>query len=472
MIFSMRRKRLRMIRKRVAPPGIAGGALLLLALLAPIPARAAPAAAFDVESNAAVLDFPNAVTFRLTISAPVEIERIVLEYGVDQLTCGEVVAKAFPDFEPATRVQAEWTWNMRQSGSEPPGARIWWQWRVTDSDGHEQLVQKSETLWLDSLHPWKKSTASSITVHWYEGGSAFGEDMLASAVGSIQHIDELIDLKPDGMIDLYLYASYEDMRDAILFEPGWTGGQSYGEHNIIILGVPEGYEDWAKAAIAHELMHNVVDRFTFSCLVRIPTWVHEGLAMVSEGGPGEEGMAKLQDAIENDEIFPLRSLGGGFPEDEDEAELAYNQSYSVVDFLIRRGDASRMRSLLRLLGDGTTIDDALQELYGFNVDGLDAAWRESVGAEPLTQDDLAPTPTSTVVPTYRPLSFNQAAAPTTGPGTPTITPLPGVVASGSAGGSSWGLSEILIGVCICGLCLLLLLGIGAVVVLGITRRRR
>jgi hypothetical protein len=431
------------------------GATVLLAMLAPTPARAA-AADPAVERNRAVLDFPNAVTFQLTISAPAGIERIVLEYGVDRLTCGEVVAKAFPDFPPAARVETEWTWDMRQSGSEPPGARIWWQWRVTDAEGNEQLIDRSEIVWLDSEHSWKKLSGDLITVHWYEGGSAFGEDMLDSATGSLRHIDELIDLKPDGMIDLYLYASYEDMRDAILYEPGWTGGQSYGEHNVIILGVPEGYEDWGKTAIAHELMHNVVDRFTFSCLVRIPTWVHEGLAMVSEGGPGEEGMAMLQRAIDRNNIFPLRSLGGGFPEDPDEAELAYNQSYSVVDFLIRRGDAAWMRSLLELLGSGMTADEALVKLYGFNVDGLDAAWRESVGADPLSQDALAPTPTTTFVPTYKPLSLNPAD----------------VQKAGTPAGVSWGLMEYLIILCICCLCLLPVFGIGAALVIGIARGKK
>ncbi len=446
-----------------------GGVLTLLAIRAPISASAAISDP-TVDRNRAVLDFPNTVTFQLSISAPVAIERIVLEYGADQLTCGEVVAKAFPDFTPAARVETEWTWDMRQSGSEPPGARIWWQWRVTDTEGNEQLVERSEILWLDSEHTWQKASGSSITVHWYGGGSAFGDDMLNSAVGSLRHIDDLIDLQPDGMIDLYLYASYEDMRDAVLYEPGWTGGQSYGEYNIIILGVPEGYEEWAKAAIAHELMHNVVDRFTFSCLVRIPTWVHEGLAMVSQGGPDEAGMAMLQRAIQRNNIFPLRSLGGGFPEDPDEAELAYNQSYSVVDFLIRRGDAARMRSFLELLGFGKTADESLQKLYGFNVDGLDAAWRESVGADPLTQDALAPTPTATVVPTYKPLSLYPADVQTAGPGTPTLTPVSGT--AGSSRGVSWGLMEYLIILCICGLCLLPFLGIGAALVIGIARGKK
>ncbi len=431
-------------------------ATALLVIHAPVPARAA-AADSAVERNRAVLDFPNTITFQLTISASAEIKRIVLEYGVDMLTCGEVVAKAFPDFTPAVRVETEWTWDMRQSGSEPPGARIWWQWRVTDAEGNEQLIERSEAVWLDSSHAWQKISGGSITVHWYEGGQAYGEDMLNSAVGSLQHIDGLIDLAPDGMIDLFLYASYEDMRDAILFEPGWTGGQSYGEHNIIILGVPEGYEDWGKAAIAHELMHNVVDRFTFSCLVRIPTWVHEGLAMVSEGGLGEDGMAMLQRAIDRNTIFPLRSLGGGFPEDEDEAELAYNQSYSVVDFLLRRGDAARMRSLLELLGSGMTADESLQKLYGFNVDGLDAAWRESVGADPPAQDALAATATATFVPTYKPLSVHPSAAVT-----PAVT----------SRGVTWGLAEYLIILCLCCLCLLPFLGIGLVLVIGIARGKK
>ncbi len=444
-------------------------ATVLLAILAPVPVHAAPAG-FSVDRNRAVLDFPNTVTFQLTISAPNDIERIVLEYGVDRLTCGEVVGKAFPDFAPDARVETEWTWDMRQSGSEPPGARIWWQWRVTDAEGGEQLVERSEIVWLDTEHPWQEISGDTITVHWYEGGSAFGEDMLDSAAGSVRHINDLIDLQPDGMIDLYLYASYEDMRDAVLYEPGWTGGQSYGEQNIIILGVPEGYEDWGKAAIAHELMHNVVDRFTFSCLVRIPSWVHEGLAMVSEGGPGEAGMAMLQDAIDDNDIFPLRSLGGGFPEDTDKAELAYYQSYSVVDFLIRRGDAARMRSFLELLGFGMTADESLQKLFGFNVDGLDAAWRESVGAEPLPQDALAPTPTSTVVPTYKPLSINPATGPIVGPGTPTLTPIPG--SAGFAGGASWGLTEYLILLCICGLCLVPIIGIGATLMIGIVRGKK
>ena len=90
------------------------------------------------------------------------------------------------------------------------------------------------------------------------------------------------------------------------------------------------------------------------------------------------------------------------------------------------------------------------------MDGLDAAWRESVGADPLSQDALAPTPTATFVPTYKPLSINPA----------------GVRTAGSPGGVRWGLAEYLIILCICGLCCIPVIGIGAALAIGIAKGKK
>jgi hypothetical protein len=425
-------------------------------------AGAASAGDIAVETNQTTIAFPNTITFQVKASSSADIKRIVLEYGVDMLTCGEVVAKAFPDFTPSGEVSANWTWDMRQSGSEPPGARIWWQWRITDADGNETVTERKETVWLDSTHPWKSQTQDLVTLHWYQGSQSYGEDLLNSAVGALQRIDQLVDLRPDANIDLYIYGTFEDLRDAVLYEAGWTGGLSFGEKNVIILAIPSGEEDWGKGAIAHELMHTVVDRNTFSCLVRIPAWVHEGLAMISEGGLGAVGMNELQSAIDDDSIFPLHSLGGGFPEDPDQAVLAYDQSFSVVDYLIQQGDPSQMKDLLAKLRDGYPVDDAVQQVYGFNVDGLDAAWRKSVGAKPLEITETGPTPTPTYVPTLQLLSINpEGATPapvTPGAKTPASKPTATQVESGSKAASNipWGI--IIPAVCIGLLCLAMLAG--------------
>jgi hypothetical protein len=446
------------------------GILLLLSLLPSYTAGATPAADVTVGQNQAVLDFPNTVTFNIQVRSTEKIQRIVLEYGVYQLTCGEVVAKAFPNFTPSAEVTAEWTWDMRQSGSEPPGAHIWWQWRVIDAKGGESLTGRKDIIWLDSSHAWKSVSDQGITLHWYDGGQSYGSDLLDSAVRSLQAIDERIALKPDINIDLFIYSDYDDLRDAILFEPGWTGGMSYGEYAIILLGIQPGDEDWGKGAIAHELMHTVVDRNIFSCLVGLPAWLSEGLAMISEGGPGQVGMDELQAAIDDNTLFPVRSLSGGFPEDSDLASLAYDQSYSVVDFLLQEGDAARMRDLLFQLGDGTSPDDALTDLYGYNVNGLDAAWRESVGADPLPQERLEPTATPTIVPTFQPAS-NEPGAVKTSVKTPAARTATPTVQSGGSAKSPPDLI-ILLGVCVCLVCLVLLAAAGVAAAALIARRKQ
>lgn len=77
----------------------------------------------DVIENKIILSFPETATFQLTVSKSVEINSVVLEYGREQQICGEVVAKALPQFTTDKTVNTEWTWEMRQSGSLPPGAR-------------------------------------------------------------------------------------------------------------------------------------------------------------------------------------------------------------------------------------------------------------------------------------------------------------------------------------------------------------
>src|SRR5215208_7092454 len=94
----------------------------------------------NVADNEIDLNFPETATFRATLTEEVDITSIVLEYGTEQQTCGQVIAKAFPQFTPGKTVNAEWTWEMRQSGSLPPGAQLWWRWRITDANGNETLT--------------------------------------------------------------------------------------------------------------------------------------------------------------------------------------------------------------------------------------------------------------------------------------------------------------------------------------------
>ena len=158
----------------------------------------------------------------------------------------------------------------------------------------------------------------------------------------------------------------------------------------------------------------LVGHLTFTCLGNVPTWLNEGLAVYSEGELDPNSQAQLEDAIRDDTLLTVRSLSTGFSEVPDKAYLSYSQSYSIVKFLIETHGQAKMTALLTSLRDGLTVDEALIQTYGFNVEGLEDAWRTTIGAKPRTIS-AAPTaqPTPTFVPTIVPVSGIQVSAQST-----------------------------------------------------------
>src|SRR4029453_10889858 len=110
------------------------------------------------------------------------------------------------------------------------------------------------------------------------------------------------------------------------------------------------------------------------------TWLNEGLAVYSEGELDPSSERQLEDAIRDDTLLSVRSLSSGFSEVSDKAYLSYSQSYSITKFLVETYGQAKMTSLLLHLKDGLTIDEALTQTYGFNVEGLEGAWREAIDA--------------------------------------------------------------------------------------------
>ena len=434
-----------------------------LLVLTPIPAHAQG----DITENEVTFNYPESATFRATITSGSEIQTVVLEYGNEQETCGEVIAKAFPEFSPGTTVDVEWTWEMRQSGSLPPGAKLWWRWRITDTDGVETVSETRIATWLDEDHNWRMISEGLINFHWYRGDEAFAHDLLTAAQNGLEFNETQSGLTADAPIDIYIFADTNDLRDAILYEPSWTGGQAFPEQDIVILGISQSDLEWGRDAIVHEVTHVLVGHLTFTCLGDVPTWLNEGLAVYSEGELDPNSQTQLDEAIQNDTLLSVRSLSSGFSEVPDKAYLSYSQSYSLVKHLIETHGQEKMTALLTSLRDGLTIDQALIQTYSFDVEGLEDEWRESIGARPRTvaaQPTAQPTPTH--VPTIAPVSVLQI----TGQSTPSAIPTSSFATQSpddnpARTGPPLSLTLILLGFC----CLFLLL-VG-VVVLGFIVRR-
>lgn len=356
----------------------------------------------SITQNNAELNFPTSVVFSVDLGSADNISRVKLHYGTNRDTCGKVSAMAYPEFTAGSSATARWEWDMRQSGGEPPGTKIWWQWEYIDNQGKSEFTDKKEILWLDSVHDWKLLEDGLIRFHYYENDADYASTLKNAAVSALNRLGDDIGMIPDQPVDLYIYSSTQDMRDAVFYEPGWTGGLAYPEYNILIIGIEPAQLDWGQSTEAHELTHVLVGDYTFSCLGSTPTWLSEGMAVYGEGGPGSGEVSFFDQNVKNNTLLSFSVLSGGFSEDPGIADLSYSQSYYMVDYLIQTYGKDKMLNLLLGIKAGDEIGDALQTTYGFNLAGFQNEWRKSYSLpaieEAAQSQSLNPTPVPTIIP--------------------------------------------------------------------------
>src|SRR5947209_8457813 len=141
--------------------------ILVLLLVLAEPSASWARGAMSIRDGGVIIDYPNSITFRAQLESTTAIGQVVLEYGVDKQTCATVSASAFPVVPKGKAIDVHWTWNMHESGSEPPGATIWYRWLVTDKAGHQQRSPIKRVTWIDTLHPWGNVSRAGLTLHWY-----------------------------------------------------------------------------------------------------------------------------------------------------------------------------------------------------------------------------------------------------------------------------------------------------------------
>lgn len=372
-----------------------------------------------VETNNATVSFPDSVTFHLETTPGSEIERATLTYDVVHRSCVDVSSQV--PLKPEGD-EVEWTWVMSRSGNPPPGAEIWWEWALVDAAGNTTTTPRQSLTLEDERFPWQVVADEDIILHWYEG-EGVGPLLLEAAVAGRQRLEEELGITLQDDVTFYIYGDAADMRGAVLYTQEWAGGLAFSEYNTILIGVPPAEaEGWGRETVRHELAHLLLGRFAWSCLGGSrPTWLEEGMAVYAEGPADEETLADIERGIEEDAFLPLRSLNGAFPARSSDATMAYSESYSVVAFLLEKYGQERLQQLLLTLAGGDGYDDALVEVYGFNVDQLETAWREAIGAPPRALPPTATPLRAGAVPTVVPMTAAEdrptPVAPVQTPGT-------------------------------------------------------
>ncbi len=330
-----------------------------------------------VLSTGVTTDFPQSLTFSLEAESTHHITDVQLLYTTPKILRPSVIVTVRPDFEPDTSVQAEWTWNTRKS-SLPAGAKIQYNWIVENAVSETIETETMIFAFDDIRYDWKELEDDDIHLYWYEGDESFGRELMRAARQALVKLATDTDSNLEDQVRIYIYGNTKDLHESLVFPDQWTGGQAYPEYSTVVIGIDTDNLEWGKRAVTHEISHMVIYQETYSPLSNVPTWLDEGLAVYSEGELESHFKQNLEKAILNENLFSIQSISGSFPSASDEAELAYAQSYSLVEFLIENFGSAKIQQLLQAFSDGINLDNALTEIYGFDSEKLEIDWRKSV----------------------------------------------------------------------------------------------
>jgi hypothetical protein len=333
-------------------------------------------------SSTAEVEYPSSLTFTVEAESPAEITDVELNYKIGKITTVALTTRITPDFEPAQRVKTSSKLEMKKLGGLPPGAEVMYHWEIEDAEGRRLETEPDAVTFNDLRYPWTSLAQGEVTLYWYQGSQAFAQELMDAAQAALAMLATDAGAQLQRPVKIYIYATYDDLRGAMIYPQEWTGGVAFTEFGIVAIGISPDNLEWGRRTIAHELAHLVTYQMTYNPYGEIPTWLNEGLSMYAEGGLTPQEKAILNDAIRKDELVSVHSLSSSFPA-RGEITLHYVESYSLVKFLIDTYGNEKMLHLLATFKQGNSYDDALLEVYGFDTDGLEDAWRISLGLKPL-----------------------------------------------------------------------------------------
>jgi len=314
-----------------------------------------------------------------------------------------------------------------------PNTTITARWRVTGQDGSVEVGPPTTVLYEDTRFQWKTREGETVRVHWYEGTDAFGERALRIGDTAIRETSALLGVTEKEPIDFFVYANQDEFYAAL--GPGTrenVGGQANADlRTLYALITPAEIDDpWVEIVVPHELVHLVFNTAVDNPYHFPPRWLNEGLAVYLSQGYDVGDRLAVEGAARDGTLIPLNGLAGQFPTTRDRFFLAYAESVSAVDYLIRTHGQETLVSLIRSYANGMTDDLAFEAAIRTDVDGFDKAWRTELNAKEPTVHGPQPAPAGPVPPGWT--DAEGSPAPTLQPGAPSGGPstTPGPTAPG------------------------------------------
>ncbi len=399
-------------------------ALLSIVVVASL-ATAVPVAAVDptFQPASATATFGEAITVEQGATLPANVTRVeaIVRAGGDGVTFVSTVPN------PG---QGSVTLTYRHApplGSLYPNPPVELGFRVTLEDGRAIDGPTTTVRYDDTRFTWQTLAGAVVRVHWYEGNADFGRRALDIGERAVLAATDLLGVEETDPIDFFIYAGRDEFYDVIgAGVQENVGGLALADIRTLFgnISPSEVADPWVGIVVPHELTHVVFNTATSNPYHEPPHWLNEGLADYLAVGYDGGARGNVERAARDGDLMPLHALVGQFPSTAGRFSLAYDESVSAIDYLVRTHGQGALVGLIRSYADGVSDDAAFQAALGVNIAGFEAGWLEDLGVAAPAPFGPQPAPPGPLPPGWDPA--------------PLTTPRPGTSARPLATGGPSG----------------------------------
>lgn len=268
--------------------------------------------------------------------------------------------KLDPKMLPA---KAQLAQDLLRLGEDDEGWRL--AREVHDQDGYDVTALNLVTL-RDTMAKYATVTNAHFIVHLTpKEATLYGARVLELLETARARIGPKYGFTPERPVRVEMFADQKDFAVRTFGMPENHGflGVCFGP--VITANSPASRPGQAfnwEAMLWHEFCHVITLQLTRN---KMPRWLSEGISVYEErqASPawGERIGARYREMMLGDELTPVGKLSSAFmsPPSAVHLQFAYYECSLVVEFIVERFGFEKLTAILRDLGEGTAINDAL-----------------------------------------------------------------------------------------------------------------
>lgn len=233
-----------------------------------------------------------------------------------------------------------------------------------------------------SVFASEKILDGNITIEYQKNDEKLALTIKKMARDSFEELNKKIPLDKNINLDIKLCDKDEfrkfsnDQNDSIQ-------GLAFSSENLIVLkkeNIFRNSKEDIVNLVSHEMFHiflgNSIDKKSGK---KLPRWFNEGTALWYSSGINEifsyNYQNSLQTAFLNDSLINFDYIEDSFPSNQEAMTLAYAQSLSIIDFLVKNYGEEKFWKLIKNMTKYESFYDSFQNTYNIDFYSFQKTWK-------------------------------------------------------------------------------------------------